>query len=57
LTVDDVLWGYDDKMIKLAAQFLPSLLPKQKFGFMERVSFEFSLAVSFAQLFLFHNNH
>jgi hypothetical protein len=38
LTAHDILWGYDDKMIKLAAQFLPSLLPKKKFGFMERVS-------------------
>jgi scavenger receptor class B, member 1 len=46
MTVQKLLWGYDDKMIKLAAQFMPSLLPTKKFGFLERVSLEFQFLFS-----------
>jgi hypothetical protein len=37
MTVEKLLWGYEDKMINLASQFLPSLLPTKKFGLLDRV--------------------
>lgn len=38
MTVHELLWGYEDEMISLAAQFMPSMLPSKKFGFLDRVS-------------------
>jgi scavenger receptor class B, member 1 len=37
MTVEKLLWGYEDRMINVASQFLPSLLPTNKFGLLDRV--------------------
>lgn len=37
MTVHDLLWGYEDNMINLAAKFVPSILNEKKFGYLARV--------------------
>lgn len=38
LTVDEFLWGYEDKLVSMANQFIPSWIDFNKFGLLERVS-------------------
>jgi len=40
VTVHDCLFGYDNELIKLASKVVPSVIPFQKFGFMDRVRFD-----------------
>ncbi|CAG9860184.1 unnamed protein product [Phyllotreta striolata] len=37
ITVDEYLWGYEDKLVTMANQFIPSWIDFQKFGIMERL--------------------
>ncbi|KAG5899426.1 hypothetical protein JTB14_033618 [Gonioctena quinquepunctata] len=37
LTVDEYLWGYEDKLVHLANQFIPSWIDFGKFGILERL--------------------
>ena len=37
MTVHELLWGYEDDMINLAAQFVPSISNDKKFGYLARV--------------------
>jgi scavenger receptor class B, member 1 len=37
ITVEELLWGYEDKLLSIASTFVPSMNFK-KFGFMDRVS-------------------
>lgn len=38
LTVDDYLWGYDDPLVKLAANIIPSIITFESFGLLDRVT-------------------
>lgn len=38
LTVNDYLWGYDDPLVKLAADVIPSIITFDTFGLLDRVS-------------------
>lgn len=38
LTVDDYLWGYDDPLVKLAANIIPNIITFDSFGILDRVS-------------------
>lgn len=37
LTVHDYLWGYNDQLVKLASNFLPTVIHFEKFGLLDRV--------------------
>lgn len=37
LTVDEFLWGYEDKLVTVANQFLPNWIDFGTFGLLERV--------------------
>ncbi|KAJ8917223.1 hypothetical protein NQ315_012715 [Exocentrus adspersus] len=37
LTVDQYMWGYEDKLVKVANQFLPSWIDFKTFGILERL--------------------
>lgn len=37
LTVHDFLWGYDDGLIALASNVVPSIIPFKKFGLLDRM--------------------
>lgn len=37
LTVADFLWGYDDSLITLASNVVPSVIPFKKFGLLDRM--------------------
>lgn len=37
LTVNDFLWGYDDSLISLASNVVPSIIPFKKFGLLDRM--------------------
>lgn len=39
LTVEDYLWGYDDPLVKLASNVIPSIITFKSFGLLDRVSF------------------
>ena len=39
VSVHDILWGYEDPLLKLLAKFAPSLIPETKFGLFVGVSF------------------
>lgn len=38
LTVEDYLWGYDDPLVKLAANVIPNIIPFKSFGLLDRVN-------------------
>lgn len=38
LTVDEYLWGYDDPLVKLANNVIPSWINFPRFGILDRVS-------------------
>lgn len=38
LTVHDYLWGYEDKLVKLASKLAPKVFNFEKFGIMDRVN-------------------
>lgn len=38
LTVNDYLWGYEDPLVKLAANIVPTIITFESFGIMDRVS-------------------
>lgn len=37
LTVKEFLWGYDDKLVKMASNVLPSWIDFSRFGILDRV--------------------
>lgn len=37
LTVNDYLWGYEDKLVSLASTFVPNLINFKKFGLLDRM--------------------
>lgn len=41
LTVDQYLWGYEDKLVTVANQFLPNWIDFGSFGLLERVKINF----------------
>lgn len=38
LTVHDFLWGYEDALVRLAANIVPNIITFEKFGLLDRVS-------------------
>lgn len=38
MTVHDLLWGYEDRMLSVASKILPSILTFNTFGLLDRVS-------------------
>lgn len=38
ITVAEYLWGYDDRLVTLANEAIPSWINFQRFGIMDRVS-------------------
>lgn len=42
LTVDQYLWGYEDKLVTVANQFLPNWIDFGTFGLLERVRILFT---------------
>lgn len=38
LTVEEFLWGYEDKLVKVANRYIPSWIDFETFGLFERVS-------------------
>ncbi|KAG4067259.1 hypothetical protein HA402_000250, partial [Bradysia odoriphaga] len=46
LTVDDYLWGYDDPLVKLAANVIPSIITFESFGLLDRMFDEGTNAVT-----------
>lgn len=38
LSVHSLLWGYEDNLISMASNFLPSVVTFEKFGLIDRVS-------------------
>lgn len=39
LTIHNYLWGYDDKLVTLANNVIPSWIDFPRFGILDRVSF------------------
>lgn len=39
LTVHDMLWGYDDNLVRFANTLLPNYITFERFGIMERVRY------------------
>lgn len=40
LTVEEFLWGYEDKLVTIANRFLPSWIDFGNFGILDRVKHE-----------------
>lgn len=38
MSVHEYLWGYEDKLVSLAGNIIPSFVNFQKFGLLDRVS-------------------
>lgn len=38
VTVEEFLWGYEDKLVKIAHKYVPSWIDFDTFGLFERVS-------------------
>lgn len=38
LTVDEFMWGYDDKIVKLANNLVPNMITFERLGILDRVS-------------------
>jgi len=47
LTVDEFMWGYDDKLVKLANNILPNFITFERLGILDRVSCVFLLIFEF----------
>lgn len=41
LTVDEFMWGYEDKLVKIANKYIPSWIDFERFGLFERVSIHY----------------